>query len=62
MKFVKLHQGGVEMVINLSQVSEMYPVVGINKSDLYMIGNVGEQVTFRVDESVDEILDLSKQE
>lgn len=61
MKFVKLHQHGVELFVNLSLVSEIYPVEGIYKSDLYLNGNDGEQVSFRVDESVDEILYLSKQ-
>lgn len=61
MKFVKLHIDGQEILVNLSTVSEVYPVARINKSILYFnFATEGGQVTFRVDESIDEILHLSK--
>lgn len=60
MKLVKLHQAGREMLVNLSSVSEVYPVLGKNKSDLHLNFAInGDQVSFRVDESLDEILNLS---
>lgn len=63
MKFVKLHQAGREVLVNLSSVSEIYPVGGGNNSHLYLnYANDGEQLNFGVDESLDEILDLSKRE
>ena len=55
MKFVKLHQNGREMLVNMSAVSEIYaPSVG--KCELFLSLAVGdEQVYFEVDETLDEI-------
>lgn len=56
MKFVKLHQNGREILVNLSLVSEVYPQTVKNKSNLYLnLDSEGEQVYLQVDESLDEI-------
>lgn len=57
MKFVKLHNEGREMLVNLCTVSEVYQVLGSDKSSLYFnfTGAEGAQVFLTVDESLDEI-------
>lgn len=56
MKFVKLHQNGREILVNLSLVSEVYTQTVKNKSNLYLsFDSEGEQVYLQVDESLDEI-------
>ena len=61
MKFVKLHQNGREMLVNMSTVTEIYNVIGDSKSDLYFnFAEGGEQVRLNVDESLDEIYEKVK--
>lgn len=56
MEFVKLHQNGHEMLVNLNTVSEIYLVQGSEGSTLYFNFEVdGEQVRIKADESLDEI-------
>lgn len=58
MTFVKLHRDRKELLVNLSNVSEVYPT-GNNKSSLYFSFEVNrEQERITVDESLDEILEL----
>lgn len=60
MKFVKLHQNGKQLLVNLSNVSEIYTMN--NKSGLQFNFAVrDEQESISVDESLDEILELIKQ-
>lgn len=58
MKFVKLHQNGHEILVNMSTVSEVYRAHESDKSTLYFNFTFGscDQVFFTVDESLDEIL------
>ena len=61
MKFIKLHQNGRALLVNLCNVSDIYSAIE-NKSCLqfnFAVG--GEQEGFVVDESLDEILELIKQ-
>ena len=61
MKFIKLHQGGQELLVNLCNVSDIYHESG-NKSSLFFnFAADGDQVSITVDESIDEILELIKQ-
>lgn len=61
MNFVKLHQSGRELLVNMNNISEVYTAVN-NKSSLYFNFAVdGDQVSVPVDESLDEILELIKQ-
>lgn len=61
MKFIKLHQNGRAFLVNLSNVTEVYSI-GNNKSGLHFNFEAnGEQVSFTVDESLDEILELIEQ-
>ena len=56
MKFVKLHQNGHEMLVNLNTVSEIYQHTGSDQSTLFLNFIVDEeQAHFKVDESLDEI-------
>ena len=62
MTFVKLHQDGRELLVNLCNVSDVYQESGNNKSRLFFnFAAGGDQVNFPVDESIDEILELIKQ-
>ena len=62
MKFIKLHQGGREFLVNLSNVSEVYTLIGDNKSRLFFnFSRGGQEAGIKVDESLDEILELIKQ-
>lgn len=63
MKFVKLHNEGREVLVNMSTVTEIYThkVTGYSKSALYLNFEVdGEQVHLNVDESLDEIYEKVK--
>ena len=61
MKFIKLHKNGLELLVNLMNVAEVYPY-GNNKSVLHFNFAVDrEQESIMVDESIDEVLDLIKQ-
>lgn len=61
MKFIKLHQDGRAFLVNLANVTEVYPY-GNNKSSLHFNFAVDrEQESITVDESIDEILELIKQ-
>ena len=57
MKFVKLHQNGREILVNLCAVSEIYQNHEGEKSILYFNFTIdsSEQSHFTVDESLDEI-------
>lgn len=57
MKFVKLHQGSEEVLVNMSTVTEIYKMHGKRQSTLYFNFSVseGERVHINVDESPDEI-------
>lgn len=60
MKFVKLHQDGKELLVNLSNVSEVYKTE-TDKSLLYFNSVIeDEQVSITVDESLDEIYEKVK--
>ena len=55
MRFIKLHQGGREFLVNLSNVSEVYTLIDDNKSRLFFNFSRGDQsVRITVDESLDE--------
>lgn len=61
MKFIKLHQDGRAFLVNLMNVTEVYPTSN-NKSSLHFNFAVDrEQESITVDESIDEILELIKQ-
>lgn len=61
MKFIKLHQCGRAFLVNLSNVSEVCPASD-NKSCLFYNLLAGDQVeSIKVDESLDEILEIIKQ-
>lgn len=61
MKVIKLHQDGKAFLVNLDNVSEVYPVED-NKSLIYFnFTTTGGQVRRDADESIDEILELIKQ-
>lgn len=63
MKFVKLHQSGEEVLVNMSTVSEVYRA-GDNKSRSQLYFNFtdddGGQFYITVDESLDEIYEKVK--
>ena len=61
MNFLKLHKDGVEMLINMDSVIEIYKWGDRGKSVLYF-GSVidDEQVHIIVDESLDEIYEKLK--
>ncbi len=63
MKFVKLHQGGEEVLVNMSTVSEVYRACdNENESRLYfsIAADDGMQISINVDESLDEIYEKVK--
>ena len=54
MKFVKLHQEGREILVNMSTVSDIYRLTN-DKSVLYLNFEVGgDQVQLRVDETLEQ--------
>lgn len=60
MKFVKLHQEGREILVNMATVSDIYRLTN-DKSVLYLNLEVGgDQVQLKVDESLDEIYEKVK--
>ena len=62
MKFVKLHQEGREILVNMSTVSDIYQLTN-DKSVLYLNLEVGgDQVQLRVDETLDQIYEKVKGE
>lgn len=62
MKFVKLHQEGREILVNMSTVSDIYRLTN-DKSVLYLNFEVGgDQVQLRVDETLDQIYEKVKGE
>lgn len=61
MTFVKLHQNGYEILVNMSTVSEIHQYNGSDQSTLYLNFVVdGEQANFKVDETLDEIYEKMK--
>ena len=55
MKFVKLHQSGREILVNMSTVTDIYMID--NKCQLFLnLAVDGDQAHLKVDESLDEIL------
>lgn len=61
MKFIKLHQGGREILVNMSTVTDIYSQSGDRKSIMYFNFEVGgDQVNFNVDETLDEIYEKVK--
>lgn len=58
MKFVKLHQKGNEILVNMRIVSDVHRSHESGKSALYFNGS--EQVSLTVDESLDEIYEKVK--
>lgn len=55
MKFVKLHYNGREMLVNMSNVSDIY-ATSDGKCELFLNLAVGdEQVYMKVDESLEDI-------
>ena len=61
MKFIKLHQCGLELLVDLCNISEIHEESD-NKSSLHFNFAVdSEQESITVDESIDEILELIKQ-
>lgn len=55
MKFVKLHQEGREILVNMATVSDIYRLTN-DKSVLYLNLEVGgDQVQLKVDETLDQI-------
>lgn len=62
MKFVKLHQEGREILVNMDTVSDIYRLTN-DKSVLYLNFEVGgDQVQLRVDETLDQIYEKVKGE
>ena len=60
MKFVKLHQEGREILVNMDTVSDIYRLTN-DKSVLYLNFEVGgDQVQLRVDETLDQIYEKSE--
>lgn len=56
MKFVKLHRNDQEILVNMSNISDIYETSD-GKCDMFLNLAVGdEQVHLKVDESLDEIL------
>lgn len=61
MKFVKLHDDGREMLVNMNAVTEVYKVDD-DKCVLYLnLAENGEQIHFTVDETLDEIFEKIKE-
>ncbi len=61
MTFVKLHNNGREMLVNMSNVTDICNAIGDSKSVLCLNFAVGgEQAHFKVDESLDEIYEKVK--
>lgn len=61
MNFVKLHKDGVEILINMDTVAEIYRWGDSGKSVLYLNSVIeGEQAHIIVDESLDEIYEKLK--
>lgn len=62
MKFVKLHQEGREILVNMDTVSDIYRLTN-DKSVLYLNFEVGgDQVQLKVDETLDQIYEKVKGE
>lgn len=62
MSFVKLQYNGIERLVNMSKVSEIYRASGSNKSTLFFTFEAaGEQVFIHVDETLDEIYEKVKE-
>lgn len=64
MNFVKLHKGGVEVLVNMSTVSEVYHAGdNENMSKLYFNFSDGDgmQVSIIADESLEEIYEMLKE-
>lgn len=61
MKFIKLHQHGEALLVNLSNISEVYMALKNESSLHFNFATDDEQVCITVDESLDEILELIKQ-
>lgn len=61
MKFIKLHESGREVLVNLDNVSEVYTLVNKGSELFFNFTAYNEQVSIVVNESLDEILELTKQ-
>ena len=60
MKFVKLHQSGREILVNMSTVTDIYMID--NKCQLFLnLAVDGDQAHLKVDESLDEIYEKVKE-
>lgn len=59
MTFLKLHNKGREVLVNMINVTDIHKVNGDSNSVVYLNCEVGGvQAHFNVDESLDEILEL----
>lgn len=60
MKFVKLHQEGREILVNMNNITDIYRLTN-DKSVLYLNLEVGgDQVQLKVDETLDQIYEKVK--
>ena len=61
MKFIKLHRNGREMLVNMSNVSDIY-ATSVGKCELFLNLAVGDdQVRIKVDESLEDIYEKLKE-
>lgn len=62
MKFVKLHQNGRELLVNMNNIAEVHTTRDYDSLLYFNFVTGDDQVSITVDESIDEILELIKKE